>query len=213
MSSQPVEVWLRALSPENLQPLFDALGEGIVALDPDGRVVGMNRAACRMLESDIAPARTKPCRRVFGEALAGRLADVCQALHHAQPAEEVRAEWTSPSGVRRRLRFLGAVSFEVPQCGRCALLVLQDESHAAGLGPELAQALGAADGPQQQPEAGLASHAPQSGGTPQVAQRELLRRTLEATGWNVAKASRRLRISRTTIYDRIRRFGLVRPPD
>ncbi len=43
--------------------------------------------------------------------------------------------------------------------------------------------------------------------------RELLRRTLDATGWNVARAARRLDISRTTIYERIRRYQLQRPED
>ncbi len=207
MSSQPVDVWLRDFTPEQLETLLDALGEGIVALDTDGRVVGMNRAACRMLESDKAQARTKPCRSLFGEALAGRLGGICQALHHARPTEEVRWEWTSPSGVRRVLRFLGATSFEAPERGRFALLVLQDETAAAGLGPEFSQLRGEPSEPR------VPTPAPATSGNLQDEQREVLCRTLEATGWNVAKASRRLKISRTTIYERIRRFGLARPPE
>jgi PAS domain S-box-containing protein len=41
--------------------------------------------------------------------------------------------------------------------------------------------------------------------------REQLRRTLAATDWNIAKTARRLNLSRTTVYDRIKRFGLTRP--
>lgn len=213
MSSQPVDVWLAAIPAEKLGNLLDALGEGIVALDTEGRVVGMNRAACRLLESDISAARPKPCRSVFGTALAGRLERLCQALHQAQPAEEVRGEWISPSGVRRLLRFLGAASFDVPRRGRCALLVCQDQTDLAGLVPGPDQAPRTRAGPEQPPEPGLPSHLAHPGGIAEDDPRELLRRTLEATGWNVAKASRRLKISRTTIYERIRRFGLVRPPD
>lgn len=213
MSSQPLDLWLAAIPPEKLGNLLDALGEGIVALDTEGRVVGMNRAACRLLESDISVARPKLSRSVFGTALAGRLERLCQALHQALPAEEVRGEWISPSGVRRLFRFLGAASFEVPRRGRCALLVCQDETHAAGLVPGRPQAPDTPASPAQQPESGFPSHLAYPGSIPEDDPRELLRRTLEATGWNVAKASRRLKISRTTIYERIRRFGLVRPPD
>jgi len=42
-------------------------------------------------------------------------------------------------------------------------------------------------------------------------ERERVRSTLDATGWNVARAARRLGISRTTLYERIRRHGLARP--
>ncbi len=36
---------------------------------------------------------------------------------------------------------------------------------------------------------------------------------LEATGWNVSKTARRLQLSRTSIYQRIARFGLTRPQE
>ncbi len=38
-----------------------------------------------------------------------------------------------------------------------------------------------------------------------------LRRTLAETDWNIAKAARRLGVSRTTLYQRITRFKLTRP--
>ncbi len=44
-------------------------------------------------------------------------------------------------------------------------------------------------------------------------EREVLRGTLATTGWNVARAARRLGMSRTTLYDRIHRFGLKRPKE
>jgi transcriptional regulator of acetoin/glycerol metabolism len=44
-------------------------------------------------------------------------------------------------------------------------------------------------------------------------EREMLRRTLQSTGWNVAKAARRLNISRTTLYERIDRYALSRPKE
>jgi transcriptional regulator of acetoin/glycerol metabolism len=44
-----------------------------------------------------------------------------------------------------------------------------------------------------------------------AAEPETVRQTLSATGWNVAKAARRLGVSRTTLYKRIAEFGIQRP--
>ena len=43
--------------------------------------------------------------------------------------------------------------------------------------------------------------------------RDVLEQTLAATDWNVAKAARRLDVSRTTVYEQIKCFALVRPAD
>jgi transcriptional regulator with GAF, ATPase, and Fis domain len=41
-------------------------------------------------------------------------------------------------------------------------------------------------------------------------QRELVKEALEATGWNVAEAARRLDLARSHLYTRISGFGLER---
>ena len=46
-----------------------------------------------------------------------------------------------------------------------------------------------------------------------AAEPETVRQTLSATGWNVAKAARRLGVSRTTLYKRIAELGIQRPTD
>lgn len=43
--------------------------------------------------------------------------------------------------------------------------------------------------------------------------RQHLQRTLDAVGWNVARAARRLQVSRTTLYKRMTASGLGRPDD
>jgi len=43
--------------------------------------------------------------------------------------------------------------------------------------------------------------------------REQLCAALAATDWNIAKTARRLNMSRTTVYQQIARYGLVRPAD
>jgi DNA-binding NtrC family response regulator len=46
---------------------------------------------------------------------------------------------------------------------------------------------------------------------PEPSTPEAIRKTLCSAGWNVAKAARRLGVSRTTLYKRIRQLGLERP--
>ena len=71
-----------------------------------------------------------------------------------------------------------------------------------------------------QPEVEQQSRHSRAGGNPasrpnapSADPREVLQTDLEATGWNVAKTARRLQLSRTTIYQRIARYGLRRPPE
>ena len=47
----------------------------------------------------------------------------------------------------------------------------------------------------------------------QPATPEAVRQMLSATGWNVAKAARRLGGSRTTLYKRIAQLGIRRPAE
>jgi transcriptional regulator of acetoin/glycerol metabolism len=44
-------------------------------------------------------------------------------------------------------------------------------------------------------------------------ERARIAQALADTGWNVAKAARRLGIGRTTLYERIAQFGLQRPAE
>jgi len=45
----------------------------------------------------------------------------------------------------------------------------------------------------------------------QYVARERTERALQATGWNITKAAKLLRVSRTTLYKRIDEFGLEEP--
>jgi len=138
MSSQAPSVWLRDLAPEEFNDLLDALAEGVIGVDAEYRVVGINQAACRMLEIDKRQAYMKPCERLFGEGAAARLDRIRRALRQSQPGEDVCWRWTAPSGLQRALRFLAAPSYETPHHGRLGVLVFQDETPLARLRRELA---------------------------------------------------------------------------
>src|SRR5262249_10566584 len=45
-----------------------------------------------------------------------------------------------------------------------------------------------------------------------VIERGTIERTLHQTGWNKSKAARRLGLTRTQLYGRLRRYGLEAPP-
>jgi transcriptional regulator with GAF, ATPase, and Fis domain len=54
---------------------------------------------------------------------------------------------------------------------------------------------------------------PESPAEPETTTPEAVRLALNAAGWNVAKAARRLHVSRTTLYKRMRQLGLTRPQE
>jgi transcriptional regulator with PAS, ATPase and Fis domain len=127
------------LTRQDLEAVLDTLAEGVVALDTQGRVVGINHTACDILGVQRQEVLRMDCRGLFGAGFCTRA---------AEPAAAGPAVDDSPAP-----------------------------------------------------------------GPPAEHEREVLRKTLQATGWNVAKAARRLNISRTTLYERIARFGLTRPND
>jgi DNA-binding NtrC family response regulator len=82
---------------------------------------------------------------------------------------------------------------------RAMLLVEGDTIEAWHLGLESHLPADAADAPATEP------------GTLDAAERQLMRQALEANGWNVSLAARRLGVTREVLRYRMRKHGLVPP--
>lgn len=201
------------LTPADIELIFDALTEGVLILAPQGRIGLINSTACRMLGIDRREATQLDWEQLARKQLAldisvlpARLEELCQIENlELQSRGDIgskvlcRATPICRRDQRQPLVVLVFAQGEQEREPRA------EDQHKAGTGRSEAA------GPVAQEPAGADRLALRAAATQE--QRELLCRTLEATGWNVAKAARRLKLSRTTLYARIARYGLVRPKE
>lgn len=206
--------WLGELTPADIELIFDALAEGILILSPEGRILLVNKAACGILGIDRHQAMQLVWKQLRTKQSAVNLSPLPASAEELCKID--RLDMELPGGDRTNKVVCGVRAIFRPD-GQPQLVVLvlaAARQESAALRPEKrTDTLGPweAAGPSAQQASGS-----QSGGMGAASwheQRELLCRTLQATGWNVAKAARRLKLSRTTLYARIARYGLVRPKE
>src|SRR5262249_34799419 len=99
----------------------------------------------------------------------------------------------------RACRWIGNVRELAHVIERAMLLVAGDPIEAAHLGLESHLPAEAGEVPAAE------------GGPLEAAERQLMRQALEASGWNVSDAARRLGVSREVLRYRMRKHGLVPP--
>ena len=204
-----------AITPADMELLLDALAEGVLLIAPDSSIVFINKAACDILGVDRAKALQLGWEKLRKQRLAldisalpARVEELCQLdrLEVGRQADQSGSEgfiWrvrplSSADGQPRLVALLFGAANRLRESDS-----VQQRTGASG------QPACAAPPAEQPSGSGISAVHEAS----DQQQRELLCRTLEATGWNVAKAARRLKLSRTTLYARIARYGLVRPKD
>jgi transcriptional regulator of acetoin/glycerol metabolism len=161
------------------------LMEGILAVDPDGRIVGANRGALEQLGRSGAALRQHSLNSLFGTGCAPLVDHFRSPLATPLPLRTAQGECFQ---VHARVNW--------PVWSALAL----SPTHAASTTPPAAEAT-------QAPHPGVVHRPPGSDpgprGTLQDVEQAAIRRALEQSGGNVAAAARQLGISRNTIYRRL----------
>jgi len=193
------------VTQEDLQAILDSLAEGVVTLDDRRRITGINRAACGILEVERGEAVGADCCELMARQLGESGAQLRDSIRDGRPARGVP--------VRVRTRFGRAkvlvLHTDLLRGGEGArggsVVVLGDVTELAALKEDLAR--------RYRLERIAGKSKLQTRVEPSDVGPEAVRETLAATGWNVSKAARRLRVSRTTLYKRIARLGIRRPEE
>jgi signal transduction histidine kinase/HAMP domain-containing protein len=103
----------------DLQTVIANLGEGLVALDAQARVVLMNSTAAAMLGADAAQAAGKPLSAVV------RLSDVVDLSNHAFASRQTRQRQIE-ADIRSSRRTLDVHTTPLSSAGIAQLLILRD---------------------------------------------------------------------------------------
>jgi transcriptional regulator of acetoin/glycerol metabolism len=169
------------------------LHEAQLALDEDGRILGVNRRAIDMLGLSATALRRESLEHLFGCSL-GALAQLTRAepdrpqrlSHGARPGEALYAKLSLP---------MGGLDLQRAQTRR--------ELHEQPTPSPPPPALGAA------PAASAAATALAAKTPPSLRQTELhaIAAAVEAAGGNLSAAARQLGIGRSTLYRKLRALG------
>ncbi len=187
------------ITGDDLEAIFDGLAEGIVILDRRRKVLGINRAACEILEVAKEEAVRADGLELFGKPFCAAAAKIRQAVESGQPVDNVLSELRTPAGCQRVLSLSTHVLLDTDDRSRGSVVVFGDVTELVTLRADLARR-------ERLPPTVAETDAP-APADPQ----EALRSALKATGWNVSQTARHLQLSRTAVYQQIARYGLKRP--
>jgi PAS domain S-box-containing protein len=191
------------VTQQDLETILDSLVEGVLTLDEAGRILGVNRAACEILKVQKRRALGADCCELLDEQLRGSTAAVCDAIRDGKPLSDCQVQVRTRSRRKMVLVFQTNSLSIAKRDRRGGVVVIRDVTELAALKEELARRRGRhdrAEGVTRPADPPRDSLGP-----------DTVRDALEATGWNVAQAARRLRVSRTTLYKRIAALGIRRP--
>lgn len=195
----------RIVTQEDLEAILDGLAEGIVTLDDQRRIIGINRAACEMLEVERGEAVDANCCELMGKQWCESASAVRDSIRDGTPLSDFRVQVETRSGRKKVLVFRTSTLRGPDDRHRGSVIVLRDVSELAALKEDLAR--------RPQDVEPTKDSTGQAGPERRAVESDSVREVLEATGWNVAEAARLLRVSRTTLYKRIAELGIRRPDE
>jgi PAS domain S-box-containing protein len=95
----------RSITTEDYAAILDSLVEGIVTLDGEGNIIGINRAACEILEVCKEEAVHANCCELLGSQLCHHAVTIREAIRQRRPIRDVQTEVQTRSGQRKVLVF------------------------------------------------------------------------------------------------------------
>ncbi|MBU0705565.1 MAG: PAS domain-containing protein, partial [Chloroflexi bacterium] len=116
-----------------VQAVLDSLDEGVLTLDDDGQVIGINRAACEILEVRARDAIRLGCPCLLGAEACAPESALRQSIISRRPIRDLEIEIQTQSGQRRTLNLRTAVLREGRQRARGGLVVFRDVSELVHL--------------------------------------------------------------------------------
>ncbi len=121
------------VTKEDLEAILDGLVEGIVTLDDTGAILGINRAACEILETERPAALETKCCDLLGRQLCQSAAGIRQSIRSGEPIRDVQVPVQTNSGKRKVLQF--QTTMLPPRAGRprSSVLLFRDVTEVVSL--------------------------------------------------------------------------------
>lgn len=124
---------LKRITKHDLQAILDSLSEGIVTLDDEGTVIGVNSAACDILEISKEEAVQAGCPSLLGDDLCAPGSELRTSIRHRHPIREYEVEITTLAGKRKTIALRTEVLRDGNDRARGGVIIFRDISEIATL--------------------------------------------------------------------------------
>ncbi len=121
------------------QAILDSLDEGVVTLSDAGNVVGINRAACEILEVDRSDALERGCLYLMGEEVCAQGSVVRQSIADRKPIQHLEADVHTRSGQQKVLDVRTRILRDDAGSAHGGLILFRDVSELVQLRRDLQQ--------------------------------------------------------------------------
>ena len=129
----------RTLTKTDLEAILDGLAEGIVALDDEGSIIGINLAACQILEIGKPDAMHTNCCELLGNQLCKRATAVRESILSRRPIDDVQVQVQTRSGRKKVLQFETRLLADTGKSTDGSVVLFRDVSELAALKEDLAR--------------------------------------------------------------------------
>lgn len=119
------------------ESVLDSLEEGVLTLRDDGQVIGINRAACEILEVDKQVALERGCLFLMGDEVCSQGSVVRESIAERRPIRDLEAEIETSSGRRKVVNVRTRVLRDDAGAGCGGLVVFRDVTQLARLQRDL----------------------------------------------------------------------------
>lgn len=186
--------------------LLGTVREGMLAVSPEGAILGANRTALSLLGLSAATLRMEGLEAVFGVSV-GAVVDHCRR-HGDEPLAvrpPLRAGAAQDQGLPSLLYLRAFFSWPMLWPSRPAEEAPPAQAAWAATAPPAVAPAPTPAPAEPAPEAPVTVPA-----TLEAAELDIIRRAVEAAGGNISRAARELGIGRNTIYRKLRQLGVTR---
>ena len=125
------------LDNDRLQSVLDSLDEGVLTLDDDGVVIGINRAACEILDVQRREALDRGCPCLLGDEVCDEDSSLRRSIADRRPIRHLEIEIVTEAGHRRVLHVRTTVLRGGEREPEGGLVVFRDVSELARLRRDL----------------------------------------------------------------------------
>lgn len=191
--------------------LLGTVREGMLAVSPDGAILGANRTALALLGTSAAALRIEGLEAALGVSVAA-VVDHCRRRGDEPMAAHppLACAMDTGLGMPRTLHLRAFFNWPTLWPGRMMNDAMASAGNAAARAAPAPASLPASSTPRGAPPGAAAPAAgPTAAGTATLEAVELdtIRRAVEAAGGNISRAARELGIGRNTIYRKLRHMG------
>ncbi len=133
MGSEP------SIDPQRVESILDSLDEGVITLSDDGTVIGINRAACDILDVEKGASIERACPFLLGDEVCSQSSLLRQSIADRKPIRDLEVQIRTATGQKKTLNVRTNILRSEVGGARGGLVIFRDITELSRLRRDLGQ--------------------------------------------------------------------------